>query len=107
MIPHGPLHGREDVAAVVALQQQQHALGLVFAATLFLQQAVQEADGHFAQFGVPLAEQFELRALIAGRPMVRIDPPLAALTDQQQMLSHLLNLVVVKEQFGFRDPRRQ
>jgi hypothetical protein len=48
-----------------------------------------------------------LLALVAGRPMGRIDPPLPRWTDQQAMLSHLSNLMIVNEQVRLGDPHRQ
>ena len=107
VIPHRPLHGGQDVSAVIGLQQQQHALGLMFAATLLLQHSFQEADGHLTQFGVSLAEQLELLTLVAGRPMGWLQLTLAGLTNQQQVLSHLPNLVIINEQFPLADPHRQ
>lgn len=39
--------------------------------------------------------------------MGRIDLALPVLTDQQEVLSHLPNLVIVNQQFRFADPHRQ
>ena len=50
MITHGTCHGSHHILTLIGSQKSQHAFGLVFAAALFLEQALEELLGHVAQF---------------------------------------------------------
>ena len=82
MIPNRTFQRYNDVCAVIGTEESQHARGLVFAATLLLQQPFQESTGHFPQLAESLPQLLQLAAVAFRWTMFRIDAMLTRLSHQ-------------------------
>ena len=50
MVANRTLHGLDNIAAVIAVDERQHALSLMFSIALLLEQAFQELAGNLSEF---------------------------------------------------------
>ena len=82
MVTDRTLHSRQDVIALIGLQQQENSACLAFAAALLFEQSFQKSAGDVAQFSEATTQNCELLAMVTGWPVGRVDSLLPSLADE-------------------------
>ena len=107
-VADGTFQGGEPVGPRVAAQQPQHASGLILAAALITQQAIEETPGRRTQFAETFTQQRQLLRRVLLGPMGRVHALLLGDTRREQtMARHLGDGGTVDDDLGSGDTERQ